>query len=351
MAIILTKILLGTVALYLMVRYVAPVFAPFIVAVFLSLLIDPVVNFLQNRVRLPRAVAVAVAMLAIFGSIGVILVLLVIRLIVELAHLSAFLPEYAKHIKTSLISIQNKAEDYYLALPHDVANFINERLTSTQFGMDSILDRAQSLTVKLLNSLLQLVSSVPGLIILIIISGIATYFMAKDKRVIVNFWLKVIPQPWGLKSVEITKEIIRAIISYVRAQSILITLTFTQSLIGLYMIGAPYALSMALVVGLADIIPILGPSSVFLPWIAWEFITGDSVFGMKPMALYIIVIVVRQVLETKIVSSSMGLHPLATLISMYVGLKLLGPLGVIAGPLFLITLKAFARAGLLGYRE
>jgi len=276
---------------------------------------------------------------------------LITRLIIELVHLSAYLPDYAENIKTVIMSLQDKAEAYYLALPGDVISFINEQVTGSKLSLDGILEQAQKMTGKLLNLVLRLVSSVPLLIILVIISGIATYFMAKDKKVILGFWLRTIPEPWGRKIIDVARDILQAITSYIRAQAVLITLTFVQSLIGLYLIGAPYALTMGLVIGFADIIPILGPSAIYLPWIAWEFITGDTGFAIKLSVLYAIVIVVRQVLETKIVSSSMGLHPLATLVGMYVGLQLLGPMGVIAGPLFIIAVKAFASAGLLKWKN
>ena len=342
---------MGTLVAYLLFKYLAPAFSPFIIAVFLTFFIEPMVTFLQQRVRMPRAAAVGVAMIGVFGGLGVVLSLAVTRLIVELLHLSTFLPEYIENIKSVALSMQTRVEDYYFKLPQDVLLFVNRKIAGSEYSLDSILDKAKVITGKLLNLLLQLVSSVPAWVILIIISAIATYFMAKDRRLIVSYWLRSVPEPWGRKSLDITKEIMQAIISYIRVQLILISITLLQSMVGLYIIGAPYALLMGLAIGLADVIPILGPSSIYLPWIAWEFITGDSVFAIKLTVLYVVVLVVRQILETKIVSSSMGLHPLATLMAMYVGLQMLGPLGVVAGPLFIITLKAFASAGLIGWKE
>ncbi|MHB9093687.1 MAG: sporulation integral membrane protein YtvI [Eubacteriales bacterium] len=342
---------LGTAVVYLLLKYVAPIFAPFIIAVFLTIFIEPLVLFLQKRGRLPRAAAVGVALLAVFGALGLVVTFAVARLISELLHLSTFLPQYVANIKSVVLSIQTRVESYYFTLPADVLDFINGKIAGSAYSLDSILQKARFFTGKLLNFLLQLVSSVPIWVILIVISAIATYFMSKDKRLIVNYWLKVLPEPWGRKSLDIAKDIFQAIISYVRAQMILISITMLQSLIGLYIIDAPYALLMGLIIGLADLIPVLGPSSIYLPWITWEFITGDTAFAVKLLILYAVVLIVRQVLETKIVSSSMGLHPLATLMAMYVGLQLLGPLGVIAGPLFIITLKALASAGLIGWKE
>jgi len=347
----LVIILLGTAVAYLLGRFVAPILAPFILALFLTFFMDPLVDFFQNRLRFPRTAAVSTAMLVVFGGAGLVVTAVVTRLIVELVHLTAFLPDYIHNIKSVILSLQSKAEAYYLALPGDVTEFINEKVTGADYSLDSILGRAEKVTGTLLNALLNLISSVPTFILLIIISGIATYFMAKDKGILIDFWLKVIPEPYGRKVLEVVRDIFYAVISYIRAILVLVTLTFLQTLIGLHLIGAPYALIMALVIGVADIIPVLGPSAIYLPWIIWEFITGDTVFAIKLTVLYAIVIIVRQVLETKIVSNSIGLHPLATLVSMYVGLQLMGALGVIAGPLFVIALKACGSAGLLRWKS
>lgn len=347
----LLVIILGTAMAYWLMKYIAPLLAPFIVALFLTFFIEPVVKILQLRARMPRALAVIVSMCMVFGGLGLIIALAMTRLIVELVHLTAYLPEYIINIKAVALSIQNRAETYYLTLPKDVLIFINQKIDGSSYSLDSILRKVQFVIGKLLNVMLQFVSSIPIWVILIIISAIATYFFSKDKRSIINFWLKAIPAPWGRKSLEITKEIFQAIIVYIRVQLILITITLLQSLVGLYIIGAPYALLMGLVIGIADLIPVLGPSSIFIPWIVWEYVTGDSTFALKLAVLYGIVIVVRQILETKIVASSIGMHPLATMMAMYVGLKLAGPYGIIAGPLFIITLKAFASAGVIGWKD
>ncbi|HWI54161.1 MAG TPA: sporulation integral membrane protein YtvI [Desulfobacteria bacterium] len=342
-------IAIGAFVGYLFFQFVAPLIAPFIVAVFLAFLIEPVVGFLQRRAKLPRALAVGSAMLTVFGGLGFVITLAVTRLIVELVLLSKHLPRYIYNVESVVLSWQESAGNYYFNLPADVRQFISERLTGTNYNLETVVRNAQVLTGRLLNLLLQLFSVVPIWVVLVVIAGIATYFMSKDKRIILLFWIRSLPAPWGTKSVQVTKEIFQAIINYIRAQLILISITFLQTLAGLYLIDAPYVLLMALIIGVADLIPVLGPSSIYIPWIIWSFATGDTAFAVKLLILFGIVIIVRQILETKIVSTTMGLHPLATLVAMYVGLKLFGAMGVVAGPLFLITVKAFASAGLLSW--
>jgi sporulation integral membrane protein YtvI len=344
-------ILIGTLIAFLTFTYVAPLLSPFIVAVFLSFFIEPLVTYFQTKHGWSRGAAVGTAMLIVFGGFTLAITLAVTRLIVELFHLTAYLPNYIESIKTVVISMQNKLQAFYFTLPADVLDFINKKSAGSAYSLDSILGKVQVIAGKLLDFVLALVSSVPAWIILIIISAIATYFMSKDKNIIIGQWLRIIPPPWGRKTLDIIKDIFAAIIGYLRAQLVLISITFAQTLVGLYIIGAPYALLMGLVIGIADLLPILGPSAIYLPWIAWSFITGDTVFAIKLTVLFVVVLINRQVLETKIMSSTMGMHPLATLIAMYMGLQLMGPIGVIAGPMFIIVVKSFATAGIIGWKQ
>jgi predicted PurR-regulated permease PerM len=102
-----------------------------------------------------------------------------------------------------------------------------------------------------------------------------------------------------------------------------------------------------LVVGFLDILPILGPGALFVPWSLWEIASGNGSFGFELLVLYGIIVIVRQVLEPKIVADSIGLHPLATLVGMFVGLKAAGVMGMFLGPVILVLFQALRRAGLL----
>ena len=106
-----------------------------------------------------------------------------------------------------------------------------------------------------------------------------------------------------------------------------------------------YIFTIGILVGILDILPILGPGTLFIPWIIWEIISGDTGFAVSLLVLYVIISVVRQFLEPKIIGDNIGLHPLATLISLYVGLQLGGIVGMIAGPVLLVIFIACYRVG------
>jgi len=115
--------------------------------------------------------------------------------------------------------------------------------------------------------------------------------------------------------------------------------------IGLQILGVPYAFLIAVLVGIADLLPLVGPGAIFFPWIIWEVINGNHIFAIALFVVYLVVTVVRQVVQPKIIGDSVGLHPLETLIALFVGLRLMGVLGLILGPIIWVVVKASWKAG------
>jgi len=87
-----------------------------------------------------------------------------------------------------------------------------------------------------------------------------------------------------------------------------------------------------LVISFIDAFPVLGTGGVLVPWAIYEFLTKDIRMGVSLLILYVIVLVIRQMIEPKVVGEQIGLHPLMTLITMYLGMKFFGLPGLIFGP-------------------
>jgi len=322
------------------IKYILPIMVPFIVALVFSIIMEPFIGALQRRGKLPRGISTMIAMIIVFGGIGVIFTVLILNLVAELIQLSVSLPVLAVELRIYFQGLIEKATAFYVNLPPYVTSSLEQNITSLTANLQGFISRS-------VNSILQYVSLVPGTLTVMVVSGLATYFLARDRHLIVQLLLRFIPESWGEKAVEVMREISVAFVGYLRAQAILISITTIISITGLYLIGAKYALTMGLLIGFFDIIPVLGPATVYLPWLAWSFVTGATGFGIKLAVLYALVLLVRQIFETRIVAASLGLHPLATLLAMYAGLKLMGVLGLVLGPILFIAMQAALKAGVL----
>jgi len=308
---------------------------PFALAALLAALIDPVVNFIQYRGRVSRSLAVLATLLLCLGLAGILLFVLVSSLVVELQALVASLPAQARSLGGVLAEWFNRLQAFYFSpnWPTDVPNYL-------QNFIDTGIATLREWLTYLAQGLITFLGSLPELFILIIIVLVATFFFSRDKELILVALRGALPPVWA-ERVERTGVFLgKAIIGLLRAETVLISLQILQTVIGLLILKVDYALTLAFVIGLADLLPIVGPGTIYIPWAVWEFIQGRYGLGIALLVLYSFIIILRQILQPKLVAVSLGLHPLTTLAALYAGLKLLGIAGLIIGPLTVLVVKA-----------
>ena len=120
-------------------------------------------------------------------------------------------------------------------------------------------------------------------------------------------------------------------------------LTFAEIFIGLSILKVNYALLLAILIAVVDILPLIGTGTILIPWAIFSFITGNAGLGSGLLVLYGIVLIIRQLAEPKIVGSSIGLHPLATLAAVYLGIKFAGFIGIFIGPIVALCIKGLGK--------
>jgi sporulation integral membrane protein YtvI len=155
------------------------------------------------------------------------------------------------------------------------------------------------------------------------------------------------PEGWRNKIRTMKEDLFAALVGFIKAQSILISVTFIELLIGYSLIGVKYVFSLALITAVVDALPVLGTGTILIPAAAINLIMGNVPKALAFIALYIVILIVRQFLEPKVVAQSLGLHPLVTLISIYVGLQLFGIIGLFLGPIIVVIIKALQKARIL----
>ncbi len=137
------------------------------------------------------------------------------------------------------------------------------------------------------------------------------------------------------------------VFGFLKAQFLVSVLIFFISLIGLFIISPKVAIVMAFILWVIDFIPIIGSIVILAPWSLFHLATGDVTLGIKLAVLAIVLLIIRRTVEPKVMGRHIGLSPLATLIAMYLGLKLFGILGFIIGPLLLILFNSAKEAGII----
>lgn len=336
---IVAKRILGftlTLAILFLAIKFSVFYMPFLVAFILALLIEPAIKALMKNFKWTRRVSSIFVM-----AIAIILILGVVlwgttTLFNEANKLLQGSDEYfdkAKNLLDNFIGDDGIIEK----LPEEIKNSIKS----------SEADLIHTLSDWITNTLKKIkdwVTTLPNLLMTVFFSLMALYFMCTDKIYMIDQMEHHLPDVWMKKIVSHLREITKSLGHYLKAEATLIVISFVISLIGLTIykfvgLNVPFPLLSAIGIAFIDALPILGSSTIMIPWAIIEAINGDIILGVAIIILLSIMAVVRNIIEPKLVSKHIGIHPVFTLIAMYTGYKLMGVMGMIIGPILLIILK------------
>jgi len=306
--------------------------APFVIAFLISSLIEPINLFFMKKLNISRKTATAFSLILVLLFLGTVVTLTVSKFISELFNLSSLMPSYIADIYQSINALMKKSAEIYPVLPEGFTKAVDVIVSNLSIALMQMFD---SFIKRILNTAI----SIPQMMLFILVSILSTYFLSCDRTKINNFIKSQLPANWISKFISVRDDMFSALFGYLRAQLILMLITFLQLYIGFLFIGVKQPLSLAALICLIDALPILGTGSVLLPWSIYEFIMGNFNQGLSIIVVYVVVFMVRQIIEPKLVSQQIGVHPLITLFAMYFGLQLFGVMGMILGPITAIFLK------------
>ncbi|MDM5190276.1 sporulation integral membrane protein YtvI [Bacillus sp. DX4.1] len=329
--------------------YVSGLIYPFIIALAFAYLINPVVNFLNQKLQFPRALAVLVGLILVFGAI----VGLVTYIVTEVISATTYLLQVVTDKLPAIIQYaQQFALNNIMPLYDDLISKFNHLGESQQYTITQNIQnlgteatkQMKDLLTAIISGLTYFISALPTTLTVLVFVLLATFFISFDWHTLAHRVKKSLPNRIHGYGKTIFFDLRKALFGFVKAQLTLVSMTTIIVLIGLLILRVPYAITIALITGIVDLLPYLGTGAIFVPWIIYIFFTGDTAFAIGLLILYIVVIVQRQLMEPKVLSSNIGLDPLPTLIALFVGFKLYGFLGLIIGPVTLVLLNTLHKA-------
>lgn len=344
-------ILILYVAFYV-IDYTLPLLYPFLIGWVIAMLIEPIVRFLENKVKIPRWISVTLILLLLLTLIFTLVIYVVAEIVVELTHLANLLPAFFKQIQQIFVETFTEDNNHAKKLIDTLQNYLQKNPEQEKQITDSISEnigvianKGTAIITDILTAIGQFLGNLPFFLTVLIFIILAAFFIGLDWPKLQRNLLSIIPKRVQETSGLVLTDIKKALFGFIRTQLILISITAVIMLVGLLILRVPYAITIALIIGLIDLLPYLGVGAVFVPWIIYLFFTGNFSLGIGLSIIYGVIIVVRQLLEPKLLASSVGLDPLLTLIALFVGLNLFGFLGIIIGPVAVVILLALHRAG------
>ena len=316
-------------------KYLVSPMMPFIIAFLVAALIQvPVRKF---KVSKKQKKLLSIVFCAVFYGLLLLLAAWVsLKLLDGVENLIRQVPHfYNTTIVPVFETISNYLEESMTSVHPSVANTIENSFEEMTINLGSYVS---SLSVKVVQIISGGISGVPGFVIKLVITVVATFFFVGDYDGIIAFFKKLLT-PKQVALVEKGQSYVKNVLFiYIRSYSFLFLLTFTELCIGMFLLKMPYPALLALCIAVFDILPVLGTGGVLLPWAAILFIMKEHGLAVGILILYLVILVVRNMVEPRIVGKQIGLHPLATLAALFLGLKLFGLVGLVAFPVALTVL-------------
>ncbi len=317
--------------IYVVFKFMFSFFLPFIIAFLIAYAVQKPSVFFASKTPLKREICAVILSVLIFTV-----------LIAGVIFLGYFSVTKAKDLFSNINGVLGEFSNMISAVQMKLSGFLNsispEIASSTEnFTSNFIEDIAGRITSFFSYFAGNIVKKAPSFLFSATVTLVATCYIAKDFRVLKNFYRNLFGERVYSKTVRIKTIISQSVFKIGKGYLLLMLLTFLELSIGFYILGVGYAVVLALLVSLVDLLPVLGAGTVLIPWgIVDVLLHNPRGFGI--LILYVAVTIIRNFAEPKVIGKQIGINPLFTLLSMFAGLRLLGFWGLILFPVSLIVI-------------
>lgn len=330
---ILTIILI-TAGVYLGFRYLLPLIFPFIIAYFLAWIIRPVTEFLYRKLKIPRIVGGSLSLfllLAVFGTAIGMLIKILIRQAIAFVRNS---PVYLNIIADKLDSICSSCDKMLGFNSGSIRTIVDDNIRNTiERVKTDLMPRITEQTISITIGMIAFI----GIILIVFVAAV---LIVKD---LPDFHKRYEKNKFYQDIHKVTEKLAEAGIAYLRCQIIIMSIVAGICVLGLSLIKNDYSVLLGIGIGIMDALPILGSGIVLVPWAIIMLINGNIYSAAVLITTYLLCQVIREILEPKLIGNRIGVKPLFTLISMYIGVQLFGILGFILGPVGLVIITTILK--------
>jgi len=324
---------------YVAFTYLLAWLFPFIVGGIVALALRRPIDWLTAKTKISRTVWSVLLVVVTFAVLVLAAVLIFDRILTEVLSFIKSLPEHIPAVTNWLSGVNASLQDAMKDMPDDFKKSLQETLLNTPVNMiNSLAGSATAFTVNL-------ALSMPELLISTIITIVACCFVTKDYYMISGFIRKQVSAERWDTIVAAKNQFTEKTFKMLRGYVLIMFITFAELAIGLSLLQIKYAVVIALLISLVDIMPVLGTGTVMLPWGIISIAAGKLWHGVGLLVVYVLVTAIRYVIEPRIIGKQVGLPPIVTLFSMFLGLRIFGFAGLFGFPMILIVLKNLQDTG------
>ncbi|MEG1395830.1 MAG: sporulation integral membrane protein YtvI [Oscillospiraceae bacterium] len=334
-------------AVALLLFYVLPpvlgLFMPFVVAFIMAWLLNPLVKWIQKKTKAPRGLISLLLILLLFGVFSGLLVGFGYTIVNEIRTLAANWESIWASFKGVFDSLSLLLTDAFKILPDDMAQ-------QALALMNQFVQWLQNLIPTILGTLAgnagNFAMSIPAFVVAAVIFVMGWYFIAADYPHIRFVLTDHLPPEFRIFMGKVKGTALGAFGGWLKTQVIIACVVFLILLAGFMIIGQGYALLLAFMLAILDLIPIVGSGTIMIPWAVIDLFTGNYRHAIELMVIWGVLALFRRMAEPKVLGDQTGLPPILSLVGIFIGMRLGGVFGMIVGPILLMVVINIAKGGL-----
>jgi len=331
------------VLVYVLVKFAIPMLSPFVLAFVIAFLLQRPVRFFNRKFNINRRLCGLLLAIIFFVLAGGLVSLIGVEFVSILQTLLKALPDfYTGTIEPTLHQLFNRIETGAAWNNTQFQEFWKNLEAESAATLGNFVS---SLSEKAVGAISGIATSIPMMLLKLVLTIIATVFISMDYDKLRTFCIRQMSDKTTQLFKDVRKYVVGTLFVCIRAYALIMSITFTELAIGLTIIGIDHGVLIAACIAVFDILPVLGTGGIVLPWIVINLVLGNYGLALSLFILYVIITMVRNTLEPKIVGKQLGLHPIVTLASMFAGVQLLGVIGLFGFPIFLSLLMYLNKKG------
>ena len=351
---------------YLFFRYAFGVCFPFIIAIFIAVLLQKPVNAIMKKTK-GKGRGIVSALLAVFCFVivGSVAVALLLKLFNEFKGFISYLLMRMENADLFISQVQGWINTKLTVIPENIRTGLSEYVSETLGNLLGTAEQSAELTVQTKQSIdwswlaspigavWGTAKQIPMVAVGILVAIVSCCFMTADYATVKKLVVRIAGEKNSVKLIAAKRILFSTLGKLAKAYLLLILITFTEMMLGLGLLkitglyDGGYIFIISLITAIVDILPVLGTGTILIPWGIWSLLTGKIGFGIGIIVLYVIITVIRQTIEPKLVASQLGLPAFVTIIAMYLGTQLFGFIGLFLLPVSIMLIKVLNDEGII----
>lgn len=345
-----------------LIKYALGYIFPFVFATVLSIFLQPIIRKLTGKLKVKAhsIISTLLVLLLVVLVVGVVACVGYI-LYIELKDFFTYLISSISSVDDAIFMVETLVLNFLDKLPKGLSATLSEYVVSFfdsfSSGEGALSDFDFGTLAAPLSGAWSFVKGIPSFVISIVVTIISCVFMTSEYDKVRDMILEMCSEETGVKLVKAKRTVTKGIGKLIKAYATLMLITFTEVFLGLNLMkligvyDGGYIAIIAFVTCIVDIIPVLGTGTILIPWAVFSILTGRFGMGIGLLIMYAVITVIRQAIEPKLVANQVGLPSIITIMAMFLGGRVLGPLGILILPLTVIVLKLMYDEGIIGNKK